>query len=247
VTINEGVEKIGYAFYENKTPISAVTIPSSVKQLDWGAFNGWGLKEVAVLGNPSGITQLITYSSLGHSITRVYGLKGSDAQQATLKKGITFVAVTPTFYLPPTGTNPTAAPTASSVLVNGSSVPFQAYTIGGNNYFKLRDLAMVLNGTSKQFSVGWDGVNNAISMTSGTAYTPVGEELSVPGTKGSVTATLSTSVVYLNGNPVVLTAYTIAGNNYFKLRDVGSALNFGVTWDGNANMIKIDSSTGYTE
>jgi hypothetical protein len=106
---------------------------------------------------------------------------------------------------------------------------------------------MALNGTSKQFSVGWDGVNNAISMTSGTAYTPVGGELSVPSTKGSVTATLSTSVVYLNGNPVVLTAYTIGGNNYFKLRDVGKALNFGVTWDGNANMIKIDSSIGYIE
>ena len=65
-----------------------------------------------------------------------------------------------------------ATPTASNVLVNDKQTAFDAYNIGGNNYFKLRDLAHALNGSGKQFEVTWDGANNAILLTSGTAYTP---------------------------------------------------------------------------
>jgi hypothetical protein len=42
-----------------------------------------------------------------------------------------------------------------------------------------------------------------------------------------------------------LTAYTIGGNNFFKLRDVMSALDVGVTWDNATSTIGIDSSIGY--
>jgi hypothetical protein len=60
-----------------------------------------------------------------------------------------------------------AKPTDSKVLVNEEEVSFQAYNINDNNYFKLRDLAMILNGTDKNFAVSWDGENNAISLESG--------------------------------------------------------------------------------
>ena len=40
-----------------------------------------------------------------------------------------------------------AVPTASTILLNGVPTAFTAYNIGGNNYFKLRDLAYALNGT----------------------------------------------------------------------------------------------------
>jgi hypothetical protein len=56
----------------------------------------------------------------------------------------------------------TAKPTTANVLVNGIAVKFEAYNIGGNNYFKLRDLAMALSGTGKQFDVSWDAAENAI-------------------------------------------------------------------------------------
>ena len=45
----------------------------------------------------------------------------------------------------------------------GEKKAFDAYNIEGSNYFKLRDLAYVLNGTDKQFEVGWDAAANAIS------------------------------------------------------------------------------------
>lgn len=139
-----------------------------------------------------------------------------------------------------------AAPTESSVLVNGDSVAFQAYTIDGNNYFKLRDLAQALNQTAKQFQVGYDSTNKAITLTSGIGYTAVGGELTASGSTGNMTATLSASEVYLGGAKINLTAYMIDGNNYFKLRDVAEALNFGVTWDSTTSTIGIDTAAEYT-
>jgi len=137
----------------------------------------------------------------------------------------------------------TATPTSSTVLVNGESKSFDAYTINQNNYFKLRDLAFVLSGTEAQFEVSWDGANNAITLTSGQPYTVVGGEMALSGA-GAQTAALTTSTVYVDGAAVSVTAYTIGGYNYFKLRDIGGAIGFGIGWDGASNTITIDTGTG---
>lgn len=138
-----------------------------------------------------------------------------------------------------------ATPTSSTILVNGEKISFDAYTINGNNYFKLRDLAYILSGTQKQFEVEWDSANNAIQLTSSKAYTAVGGEMASKGS-GSKTATPTSSKIYLDGTEVSFTAYTIDGNNYFKLRDIGAAFDIGVDWDGANNTIVIDTSKGYT-
>ena len=52
--------------------------------------------------------------------------------------------------------------------------------------------------------------------------------------------------VYLNRVQQNFTAYTINSNNYFKLRDVGRAMNFDVTWNAAANAVYIDTNKGYT-
>jgi hypothetical protein len=141
-------------------------------------------------------------------------------------------------------------PTSSKVAVRDQhsvtpDLTFDAYNIGGNNYFKLRDLAYVLNGSAKQFEVEWNGANNAILLTSNAAYTPVGGEMEVKGV-GNKIATPTSSKILLNGKEIILTAYNIGGNNYFKLRDIGQAFDFGVKWDGINNRIIITTSTGYT-
>ncbi|RIX51854.1 hypothetical protein D3P08_15685 [Paenibacillus nanensis] len=141
----------------------------------------------------------------------------------------------------------TAKPTSSKVLVNGKQVAFEAYNIGGNNYFKLRDLAMALNGSAKQFEVTWDAEFNVIDLLTETAYTPVGNELAVSGDASSKKGKLSASGVFLNGEEVTITAYNIGGNNYFKLRDIAKVINFAVLWDESAKTVSIDASAGYTE
>ncbi len=139
----------------------------------------------------------------------------------------------------------TAVPNRSTVQVDGQTIAFDAYTINQNNYFKLRDLAMVLNGTGRQFEVTWDGKNNAINLISDKSYTVVGGELA-PGDGTEKTAVLNTSTIYLNGQSIQLTAYTINNNNYFKLRDVGQAFDFNVSWDGVRNTIVVNTSESYT-
>lgn len=138
-----------------------------------------------------------------------------------------------------------AQPTTSTVLVNGKQVAFDAYNIDGSNYFKLRDLAYVLNGSEKQFNVVWSASANAISLVSGKPYAAAGGELA-PGSGTIQEALPTTSALLLDGADLALEAYNINGNNYFKLRDLGSALNFGVDWDGAANTVVIDTAKGYT-
>lgn len=58
-----------------------------------------------------------------------------------------------------------------------------------------------------------------------------------------LTAIRSTHQFYLDGERIELEAYTINGNNYVKLADVGEALDFNVYWDG---AVRIESGAPYT-
>ncbi len=135
----------------------------------------------------------------------------------------------------------------SAVTIDGTAVSFQAYNIDGNNYFKLRDLAKALTASDKTFEVGYDSTTASITLTSGKAYTTVGGELESSSGTASATASTSTASLYLDGAQLDLTAYNIGGNNYFKLRDLAAALDFGVSYDSTSNTIVIDTTASYTE
>jgi len=139
-----------------------------------------------------------------------------------------------------------ARPTTSKVLVNGKAIEFEAYAINGYNYFKLRDFAQAVNKTNKNFEVIWDGKNNAINLISNKPYTATGSELS-KGDGKEKTAIPTNSKIYKDGQEIYLTAYTINGYNYFKLRDIAKAFDIGVIWDGANNTISIDTSISYVE
>lgn len=134
-----------------------------------------------------------------------------------------------------------AQATKSKVIVNGEEIKFEAYRIEDNNYFKLRDIALILNGTSSNFEVGWDRSQNSINLISGNKYTPAGGELKTPKNMELKEAALSSSKIMLNNKEVKLKAYTIEGNNYFKLRDLGDALGFFVDWDQRESSIIINA------
>lgn len=140
----------------------------------------------------------------------------------------------------------TAAPTKSAVLVNGRSVAIEAYSINDNNYFKLRDIAMAINETGKQFGVSWDSQKSSIVMTSKTKYISVGGEMACSGNTANVGTAKTSAVVCLDGKTLSLTAYNIGGYNYIKLRDMASAINFGVTYDEKTSTIGVDTTAGYS-
>ncbi|MCR2805122.1 WG repeat-containing protein [Paenibacillus soyae] len=139
----------------------------------------------------------------------------------------------------------TAKPTSSKVEVDGETVAFEAYNIEGSNYFKLRDLAMVLNETAKTFEIEYDAEKDAIYLTSGKPYTPVSGELSVSPSTAAKSATEAYLSLYVDGQALKLLAYNIGGNNYYKLRDIAQAIDFGVTWDSETKRIGIDTSSAY--
>jgi len=51
--------------------------------------------------------------------------------------------------------------------------------------------------------------------------------------------------ITLNGDEVILTGYNINGNNYFKLRDIAEAVDFGVTWEADSHTVAIDTESPY--
>ena len=137
-------------------------------------------------------------------------------------------------------TNPTAHVSRHKVTLNGAKADLAAYTINSNNYFKLRDLAKALKGLDSEFEVKWNAAEQRIDLTSKTPYTPVGgEQAALPASNKA--ATLTNASVYLDGKPLSLTAYSIGGNNYFKLRDLGDALGFDVGWDSDSMTVTISA------
>ena len=138
----------------------------------------------------------------------------------------------------------TANPTSSTIYVDGQDIAFEAYNINGNNYFKLRDVAWALSGTSKQFNVEWNDEEKVINLVSGKEYGKNGKLTTGDGVIKS--ATVNSAPIMVDGEYVDMMAYNINGNNFFKLRDLGETFDFAVGWNGDANAVSI-STTGEIE
>lgn len=138
----------------------------------------------------------------------------------------------------------TASPTGNSIYVDGKQVNGAAYMINSNNYFKLRDIAAMVNGSAKQFEVSWNQNEKRIDLTTNKAYTVVGGELALPSAT-TKTAKESTAVVYKDGTKVNYTGYTIADNNYYKLRDLCKDMDIGVKYDNATKRVDILTTVGY--
>jgi len=138
----------------------------------------------------------------------------------------------------------TAIPTSSDVYVDGQKVSFEAYNINGTNYFKLRDLAFALNSTSKLFSIGYDSNLDAVQITTGQPYDPIGGEMS-KGNGENKTPSLTSSLFFKDGEQFYPLSYRIDGSNYYKLRDIAAILDLGIGWNSEENAITISTNEKY--
>ena len=62
----------------------------------------------------------------------------------------------------------------------------------------------------------------------------------------SLKATLSTNRIFVDGQETHMTAYTIDGSNYVRLRDIGKAVGFEVYWDSENGCVQVESGKPYT-
>ena len=76
----------------------------------------------------------------------------------------------------------------------------------------------------------------------------LGLSLSAPAAQAveSLKATLSTNRILVDGQETHMTAYTIGGSNYVRLRDIGKAVGFEVYWDSDAKCVQVESKKPYT-
>ncbi len=131
-----------------------------------------------------------------------------------------------------------------TIIVNGESVEMEVYNIDGSNYFKLRDIAMLLNGTESGFSVDYDAEKREMITETGEDYAPVGGELTAGEDKSAATV-VSEWMLTVDGEEVDCYIYNIGGNNFFKLRDLGRVFGFDVDYSAELNAAIVSSIDWY--
>ena len=129
-----------------------------------------------------------------------------------------------------------------NLSIDGEPKEAEMYNINDENYFKLRDVAALLRGTEAQFEVTWDEENNCIVVETGKPYTPVGGELD-QGADRSGSIVVSPQSMTVDGEAVNVTAYNLQGNNYFRIRDLGRVLGFGVDFGENSTVLNSTAKT----
>ena len=126
----------------------------------------------------------------------------------------------------------------ANLLVNGEKVTITGYTVNDSNYFKVRDIAMLLRNTPAKFNVSWDGTLGAIMIDTYTDYVAIGGELSSE-VEQDMNVVENNTPIYVDGRQTAITAYNINGSSYFKIRDIADAAGFEIQWDGGSQTINV--------
>lgn len=226
VTIPNGITNISYETFRFCTSLTSVTLPSSVTSIMVGAFQDCASLKDVYYGGSEAQWKSVTID---------------DNNEALKSATVHYNGGTVTPAKPAA-----AMPTNDKLTVNGKLADPTVYKIGDSNYFKIRDVAALLDGTEKQFSVGYDNALKSVTATTGQGYAKQDSDLMGAPTGGNQTATPSNDTIYVNGQKIDAAVYKIDGSNYFKLRDLGKALNFSVDWSRDAGMM-IDTSKPYSE
>lgn len=138
----------------------------------------------------------------------------------------------------------TAEPTTSKVTVNGKEVKVSGYNVKYSNYYKIRDIAMVLRTTESKFNVGWDSANSAITIERGEKYQIIGGELEQTTTINTTKDIEENSApIYVDGKLKDSVCYNIGGYSYFKIRDLADMIGFNVNWNEETQTVEITTNT----
>lgn len=126
---------------------------------------------------------------------------------------------------------------SQKVKLNGKDVVIYGYIIDNYNYFKLRDVAAVLKDTEAKFGVEYKDA--VATLTKGADYKVA--DTDQKEVKKVSKGMLTNDKVMLGDKALTATAYKIDNSNYYKLRDLGEALGFGVDFDKATNTVLLTS------
>ena len=94
----------------------------------------------------------------------------------------------------------------AAVTVDGETAEVATANVGGETYYRLRDLATAVNGTADQFNVEWE---NGVIVITGEAYTTEALAPAAEATGSAISLTIE-----VDGETVTTSAAEINGNNY---------------------------------
>ena len=126
---------------------------------------------------------------------------------------------------------------SQKVKLNGKDVVIYGYIIDNYNYFKLRDVAAVLKDTEAKFGVEYKDA--VATLTKGADYKVA--DTDQKEVKKVSKGILTNDKVMVGDKALTATAYKIDNSNYYKLRDLGEALGFGVDFDKATNTVLLTS------
>ena len=116
-----------------------------------------------------------------------------------------------------------------TLVFNGQAQALDAYNIDGYTYFRLRDIAALCKNTAFRFSLSTDNENRRVDTT---LFKDSGDlSLSPPGADLSRSCVKSAWRLFTDGKAVNCSVYNIGGNNFYRLRDLASAIGFRVGYD----------------
>jgi hypothetical protein len=146
----------------------------------------------------------------------------------------------------PAGTVVKAVKTNTPLFIDSKETVFPAVKIDGYNWLKLRDMAEILKGTGKRFSVTYDAAANMIDIRTGGSYEPIGDELT-DLLSGDIPAAASPQKIRFDGRIVDVAAYNIGGYNYFRLRDLMILLDIYIDYNSENGTAALVLSKPYSE
>lgn len=135
-----------------------------------------------------------------------------------------------------------ANPVTTSLCLDGKNQQLDGFLFHQNNYFKLRDIAELFQGTEKEFQVEWNPQKKAIMLYSSQAYISTREEAVSSQKDGAKMIQNSDASLYIDGEKKVFDTIMIGNHNYFKLRDIMDAFDVEVLWSGKKNMIYLNTN-----
>ena len=136
------------------------------------------------------------------------------------------------------------SPISLRIFVNGQPREIEAYTINDSNYIRLRDFALIISRTDKQFELVLEPETGVITFYVGMPYTPVGAG-SQRGDGKPQEAIANEWLIDADGEEWIITAYNFGGSNFFALRDLLRALDINLSRDA-SNTLSIDTSVPYS-
>lgn len=199
---------------------------SGTKEYKWYAENAH--KYGFIIRYPEGKTSVTGYTFEPWHLRYL----GKELATAVWESGLPYDEYYETFIdvTEKTLTAAVAVSQTSRLTENGESFLLSTYVVSGETYFKLRDLAFILNGTDLQFDILWNGEMKMISLISNQPYS---SEVALSSFEsGNVrNMTISQSSLQVGDSVIELPAYFAEGSNYYKLSDIALALGFSVSAD----------------